>query len=165
MKAFPSVVTGLVAGVALAASVVTVAQPFGGMGPGFGPGMGMGPGHGPMANVDPATMAESRLADMKSLLKITASQETAWQAFASASKQQAASMQAMRKEMWESGGNAADRMALRTTMMQQRSDGMAAVSSAFNALYAVLTPEQKAIADQSFGMHGPRGRGFHGPAG
>jgi hypothetical protein len=39
---------------------------------------------------------------------------------------------------------------------------MATMANAFNALYGVLTSEQKTIADQSVGMM--RGRGMrHGP--
>jgi periplasmic protein CpxP/Spy len=160
MKKLSSVVTGVVAGVALAVAAVTYAQPFGGMGPGFGPGMGMGPGHGPMAGVDPAAIADSRLSDMKTLLKITPEQETAWAAFAATAKQQAVSMQAARAQMWDSAGTAPDRMAARTQVMQQRTAGMATMTTALNALYAVLTPEQKATADQNFGMAGHRGMGF-----
>jgi Spy/CpxP family protein refolding chaperone len=42
--------------------------------------------------------------------------------------------------------------------MQQRGAAMATMSNAFNTLYAALTPEQKAIADQSFGKRGHRGK-------
>jgi len=43
---------------------------------------------------------------------------------------------------------------------------MATMTNAFGALYAVLTPEQKAIADQNIGMMGHRGmRGFGPRAG
>jgi Spy/CpxP family protein refolding chaperone len=173
MKRIYSVAAGLVAGVALAVAAVTYAQPFGGMGPGAGPGMGpgyahgmgMGPGHGPMANVDPTTFVTSRLADFKTQLKITTDQDAAWQAFADAAKQQATGMQAMRAQMQAGSGTAPERMALRASAMQQRAEGMTAMSKAFNALYAALTPEQKTIADQHFGTLGPRGRHFGPRAG
>ncbi len=155
-----TLITGLVAGVALAVAAATYAQPYGGMGQGFGPGMGMGPGHGPMAGVDPAAMADSHLSDLKAQLKINTSQEAAWQAFATQAKAQAASMQAMRAQMQQDTGTAPERMAQRTTAMQQRAAGMATMTNAFGALYAVLTPEQKVIADQNVGMMGHRGMGF-----
>ena len=41
----------------------------------------------------------------------------------------------------------------------------ATMTDAFGALYAVLTPEQKAIADQNVGMMGRHGAGFRGGAG
>ena len=171
MKKIYAVAAGLVAGVALAVAAVTHAQPFGGMGPGAGPGTGpgfahgMGPGHGPMGNVDPSTMADTRLADLKTQLKITAEQDTAWQAFADAAKQQASGMQALRAQMQAGSGTAPERMAQRASAMQQRAAGMTTMSKAFDALYGVLTPEQKTIADQHFGTMGPRGMRFGPHAG
>jgi len=122
--------------------------------------MGMGPGHGPMAAVDPATMVDSHLSYMKTQLKITTDQESAWQAFATAAKQQAAGMQALHTQMWDTTGIAPDRMALHAQAMQQCATSMAAMTDAFKALYAVLTPEQQAIADQNFGMACHRGMPF-----
>ena len=162
MKRTHTLIAGVVAGVSLALAAATFAQPYGGMGQGYGPGMGMGPGHGPMAGVDRAAMAESHLADLKAQLKITSAQEAAWQTFTAQTKQQAASKQAMRAQMQESAGTAPERMGQRATAMQQRAAGMATMTNAFNALYAVLTPEQKAIADQNVGMMGGRGM-RHGP--
>jgi Spy/CpxP family protein refolding chaperone len=156
MKKIYAVAAGLVAGVALAVAAVTHAQPSGGMGPGFA--HGMGPGHGPMANVDPAARAESRLTDLKAQLKISTTQEPAWQTFADAAKQQATGMQAMHARMQAGSGTAPERMAQRASAMQQRAEGMATMSKALDALYAVLTPEQKTIADQHFGTMGRHGR-------
>jgi Spy/CpxP family protein refolding chaperone len=160
-----TLIAGLVAGLALAVAAATYAQSSGGMGHGCGPGMGMGPGHGPMAGVDPAAMADSRLSDLKAQLKINTSQESAWQTFATQAKAQAASMQAMRAQMQQDTGTAPERMAQRTAAMQQRAAGMATMTDAFGALYAVLTPEQKAIADQNVGMMGHHGMGFGRRAG
>jgi Spy/CpxP family protein refolding chaperone len=167
MKRNHTLIAGVVAGVALSVAAATYAQPFGGMGHGYGPGMGMGPGHGAMAGVNHAAMADARLSDLKAQLKITTGQEAAWQAFATQAQAQAASMQAMHAQMQPGTGTAPERMAQRTAAMQQRAAGMAAMTNAFSALYAVLTPEQKAIADQNVGMMGPGGmhRGFGARAG
>jgi periplasmic protein CpxP/Spy len=165
MKRTHTLIAGLVAGAALAVAAATYAQPFGGMGYGYGPGMGMGPGHGPMAGVDPSVMVDTRLGDLKTQLKIAPAQEAAWQAFAAQAKQQAASMQAIRAEMQNDAATASERMAQRTTAMQQRGAAMATMTNAFNALYVVLTAEQRAIADQNFGMMGHRGMRFGGRAG
>jgi hypothetical protein len=51
------------------------------------------------------------------------------------------------------------RMASNTAWMTQRLAGMQAVTTALSDLYAVLTPEQRTVADQSFGAVGPRGYG------
>jgi Spy/CpxP family protein refolding chaperone len=165
MKKLHVVLAGLVAGVSLSVAVVTQAQPFGGMGPGNGQGMGMRGGHGMMAAGDRAAYHDARLAAMKTQLQINTSQEAAWQSFAAAAKQQSATMQALRTQMQQSTLTAPERMAQRTAMMQQREAAMVPMTNAFNALYAVLTPEQKAIADQGFGMKGGRGMGFGPRAG
>jgi protein CpxP len=157
MKKIHTVLAGVVAGVSLAVATATFSQPFGGMGHGPGPGMGHGQGHGPMAGADPSVRVDSHLSDLKAQLKITAAQETAWQAFTAAAKQQAAGMQAMHAQMQQDSGTAPERMAQHAAAMQQRGAAMATMSAAFGSLYAVLTPEQKAVADQHAGMMSHRG--------
>ena len=169
MNKYPSIVAGIVASVALIVATASNAQPFNGMGQGPGQGMGMGigmgPGHGRMGGGDPSAIAESRLTDLKTQLKISAAQEAAWQAYAAQAKQQAAAMQALRAQMNQGAATAPERMAQQTAMMQQRSAAMTARNTAFSALYAVLTPEQKTIADKSFGQMGQRGMRFGHHAG
>jgi Spy/CpxP family protein refolding chaperone len=152
------VAAGLVAGVALAVAAATYAQPSGGPGYDCGPEMGMGRGHGPMAGGDPAVMVESRMTELKAQLKITPAQDAAWQAYAAQARSQAASMQAMRGQMQEDTGSAPERMAKRTAAMQQQLAGMTRMTETLTALYAVLTPDQKAVADQNLGMMGGGGR-------
>jgi Spy/CpxP family protein refolding chaperone len=74
-------------------------------------------------------------------------------------------MQAMRAQMQASAGTAPEQMAQREAAMQQRAASMATMANAFDALYAVLTPEQKSIADQNGGMMGHRGMRFGARAG
>ena len=167
--------TGLTLG--LAAAVVN-AHPHGygpgygmGQGPGYGMGMGYGPGMGrgmgPRGYGNPGAMADARLAYLKSELKITSGQETAWKAFADNAKQQAEAMQALRTTMQGSTqATAPERMELRNKVMKQRQEQMEKSTAAFKDLYAALTPEQKTIADQRFGAghgFGPGHRG--GPGG
>ena len=167
MNKIQTTLTGAVVVGALAFGTPVLADQGEGMGHGFGQGMGIGMGmgirhshgHGKMDGADPSARVESHLSDMKAQLKITTAQEPAWQAFSAAAKQRAAGMQAMHTQMQHDSGNAADRMAQHSTMMQQRSAGMIATSDAFKALYAALTPEQKAVADQSFGKMAHRGKG------
>jgi hypothetical protein len=128
----------------------------------------MGRGMGPQAYGNPGAAVESRLAALKSDLKISSEQETAWQAYASKAKQQAEAMQALMTTMQGSTqASVPERLALRTEMMKKRQEGMEGMTSSFKDLYAVLTTEQKAIADQRVGgfgpMAGPEFRG--GPGG
>jgi hypothetical protein len=108
-----------------------------GMGPGMmghGPAMGPGMGMGRMAGVDPAQHA-TRMAEFKAALKITAEQEPAWSKFEATMRQQAEARQ-------------------RETMQKLHAERDAARAE----LFAVLTPEQKALADRA-----PQGRhGRHG---
>lgn len=147
-----------------------------GMGSGGGPGsmMGYGPmGHGPMgygmgpqAYGNPSAMADARIAYMKSELKITAAQESAWKAFADQAKQQAEAMQAlMTSAQGSAQATAPERLELRNQIMKKRQEQMEKGSAAFKDLYAVLSPEQKALADQGFGpgMMGGRGWAFNRP--
>ncbi|MGV0952386.1 MAG: Spy/CpxP family protein refolding chaperone, partial [Azonexus sp.] len=88
--------------------------------------------------------------------KITADQESAWQAFSGKVRQQAEAMQAMRGKMQNVAGSVPERMDQRSEMMRQRMGAMDSMNAAIKDLYAVLSPEQKAIADQRFGMMGGR---------
>ena len=186
------ILAGAVVAAALAAAggfSTANAQPAG-YGPGNcaqgGPGM-MGPGHGPhhgaMGNSpgagrgsmrhgmwsNPAARVEGHLAALKVELKITPNQEPAWQAFTAKARKQAESMIARRTEMFTkvSAANlsAPERLAQRTEFMKQGVAGMESMSAAVADLYAVLTPEQKTIADQLLArgpMGGAGGRGFGG---
>jgi hypothetical protein len=144
-----------------------------GMGPGAGPGpmgggpMGYGPmgqGMGPQAYGNPAAAAEWRLSGLKSELKITAAQESAWKTFSDQAKQQAEAMQALMSTVQGSAqATAPERMELHNQIMKKRQEQMEKRTAAFKDLYAVLTPEQKALADQHMGMRGGRGMAFNRP--
>lgn len=160
----------------LAAAGAALAHPGGGMGmydgqgmgmgrgPGMGPGMmGHGPAMGPgmgmgrMQGGDTAALAASRLAEFKTALKITAAQEPAWSKFEAATRQQAEARQAMRSAMQAQpadGKAPADWTAQRDKMLKLHTERDAARAE----LFAVLTPEQKALADrQPAGRHGRHG--------
>ena len=168
--------------------------PYGGPGAGYGPGagrgaMGYGPGagrggpgtmhRGPGAGrggmwSNPAAAVEGHLAALKVELKITPEQDTAWQAFTAKARQQAETMPAHRAQMvaqmQATDQPAPERLTQRTEFAKQRIAGMETMTAAVKDLYAVLTPEQKAIADRQLargpmagggrGMGG--GRGFRG---
>jgi hypothetical protein len=137
-----------------------------GMGPrgGYGPHAGagwMGP-RGFGAGVNPESNAEARLAYLKTELKITADQDAAWNAYGAAVKQQAAQMQAFRTAMFNTQ-TPQERIALHTEHAKQRATGFEALEKGMRELYAVLSADQKALADvylgrMRVGQAGPRGR-------
>jgi hypothetical protein len=131
---------------------------------GAGPGMmGMHPGMmgwGPQAmqGADFAAVFDSRLAASKAELKITAEQESAWQAYATQLKTRFETMQAFRASMHAAApaGNAAERTEQHAAMMKQRAAMAEQTAKAVKDLYAALSPEQRAIADQRLFAMGPR---------
>ena len=144
---------------------------MGGYGPGFGMGPGMMGGYGPGFGMHAWGYADEGLAALKSELGITDKQDGAWQAFAKNAKQQQEGRQAWFSKLQEtrSAGSAPERLAQQTEFMKQRQTDMEASAKALKDLYAALTPEQKAIADQRFGGFGPGygagyGRGGRGYA-
>lgn len=140
-----------------------------GPGPGYGRGYGMGPQG--MFDGYPGT-AEERLAGVKSELGITAKQETAWQTFVKSANQRDESREAWFAKMREArpAGSLPERLAQQDEMFKQHQSERQATTAALKDLYAALTPEQKAIADQRFGGFGPGygagyGRGYGGGPG
>jgi hypothetical protein len=140
--------------------------PRGGHGPGMMMGWGGGPrgGFGPgFAGANPAERADARLAFLKNELKITEGQQAAWNAYATQVKTQASTMEAFRTQQPAAADSAAERIAQHAQRMKLRGTQAEAMSAAVKDLYATLTPEQKAIADQHFGgfrvSQGGRGYG------
>ena len=141
---------------------------YGGMGYGPGAGMwgGMGAGMGGwMSAAEASTVVGSRLAGVKSELKITSGQEPAWSAFEKQTVQQVESMQALRQQMQEKMHGAtpatpAEFAALRDAMFKLREANADAHAKVVKDLYAALTPEQRAIADGA--LYGPAFGGGYG---
>jgi hypothetical protein len=128
-------------------------------GPGMGPGMMgrngmMGRGMmGPGMMMGYGPEMEGQLAYMRAELGITDAQKAAWDAYADAIKSRSTTMQGMHTAMVQSmqTGSALERMEARTNAMQTMVDSMKAIKPATEALYKVLTDEQKKKADQLLG--------------
>ena len=114
------------------------------------PGM-MGQGMGP-SNIN--AQLEGRLAYLKAELDITDAQATAWKEYAGALKARISGMQSMHQEMMAAmqAGTALDRVKAHAKMMESMVANMKAVTPALEALYKVLSDEQKKKADQLLGM-------------
>jgi len=136
---------------------------------GYGPGMmGGGPrgGYGPGAayGAGPTDRAEARLSFLKNELKITADQEAAWDAYAKQVKTRAETMQAFHAQGPITAETPAERIEQHASRMKLRADQEQTMGGVVKDLFAVLTPEQKTIANQYFGgtrigQAGPRGYG------
>jgi hypothetical protein len=109
----------------------------------MGPGMMMG--YGPMM--------EGRLAYLKAELGITEAQTEAWNGYVSAVKARTSTMQSMHTTMMQAmqSGSAVERMQAHTQAMESMVESMKALTPATEALYKVLSDEQKKKADLLLG--------------
>ena len=140
---------------------------YGGQRGGYGPGATAGApcegfGPGAAAGAGPVERSEQRLSFLKNELKITPEQQSAWNAYTEHAKAQAATMEAFHAQPAAAAQTPAERSELRAERMNLRAKQVTAMSAAVKDLYAVLTPEQKAVADLHFGgrrisQAGPRG--------
>lgn len=98
-------------------------------------------------------MVEGRLAYLKGELNITEEQKPVWDAYASAVGSRVETMQGIHQSMMETmrNGSATARMDARIAAMEAMLESMKALKPATEGLYAVLTPEQKAVADDLIG--------------
>jgi hypothetical protein len=161
----------LVSGLAISAMFPAMAQQGQQQAPMMGPGGMMNPGHGSMMGgqgrgtgggmmggkggvmghgmggmlMGSVPMMEGRLAYIKADLGITAAQEQTWNAYADAVRARHTAMQSIHDDMAKAteSGNAVDRMAM--------VDSLKTLKPATEALYAVLTDDQKKEADQLLG--------------
>lgn len=102
---------------------------------------------------------------IKARLELKPEQMTAWNAFEKASDEantksnaRCATLPAELKDR----PNYVDRLSMEEDAMKARVASIEAVKPTLAALYAVLTPEQKAILDRPHGMAGGREMGRHG---
>ena len=121
------------------------------MGPGtwgpWGPGM-----TGRQPRMD--AIVGGRLAYLEGELDITDAQTEAWKAYAEAVGARVDLMQGMWQSMIGAmrQGTAIERMDARIASMESMLEAMKALKPATEKLYAVLTDEQKKVADQLIGM-------------
>ncbi len=99
-------------------------------------------------------LADSRLAHLKTELKITDAQADVWKTYTEAVKGRATVMQGMRTTMMDAmdKGSAVDRMDIRIKSMEAMVESMKAIKPATEKLYVALTAEQKKAADELIGI-------------
>jgi len=127
-------------------------------------GMGMmGPGNmcagmqgmmGPGTKMNFGPMMEGRLAYIRAELGVTEAQISAWNDYASAVKARGTTMQDMRTAMAQATetGSALDRLDAHTKMMESLVESLKALRPTTEALYKVLSADQKKKADLLLGM-------------
>ncbi|MGZ9159208.1 MAG: Spy/CpxP family protein refolding chaperone [Nitrospira sp.] len=141
------------------------APPIQNMPPGrmMSPGSGMPMMGGParMGMMGMADHVEGRIAFLKAELRITEAQMPQWNAFSDTLRENARRMREMSSTMMQDGMgqvSAPDRLDRMEKMMTSMFEAIKATRAALAPLYAVLTDEQKKVADQL--IHGPMGMGL-----
>ena len=135
------------------------------MGSGSGMPMMGGPGRMGDGMMGMADHVEGRIAFLKAELNIAEAQMTQWNAFADALRENARRMSGMPAMMMQGGMmsrdgasvSAPDRLDRMEKMLTTMLETIKATRTALSPLYAVLTEEQKKVADQL--IHGPMGMG------
>jgi hypothetical protein len=107
-----------------------------------------------MATID---HVEGRIAFLRTELKITDAQSTAWNAFADALRTNAKSLGEVRASLVPQAGGAqqslVDRLALQEKWLTARLEGTRAIKSALTNLVSTLSDEQKKTADELLAPH------------
>lgn len=102
-----------------------------------------------------APIAEKRIGALKTKLMITAAQEPQWAAFASVMRQNAIHISQLGAGLAQSGSQKApDEMRAYTEVARAQAEDLNRLIGPFEALYAVMTPEQQANADRTFSQPG-----------
>jgi Spy/CpxP family protein refolding chaperone len=165
MKARNTLLTIAVAGAmgALATAALAHGPGWGGansaMATGAGPMMGMG-GMGMRGGPNPE-FAQARLDQLEAALKLQPNQLAAWTAYEARVKAQVDERVKMREAMQNLQGDPQALADQRVAWMKQRAQAAEEINGLRKALYATLTPEQKATFDQF--RPGPGGMAGYGP--
>ena len=158
-----AILAGAIAAATLfaAPSFAQMYGPPGSMPPGGGPspGPGMQRGYGPPSAQD----VDRDLGELHTRLALKPEQESTWQGFANAVRQQTRQMQSMRGSMLRPAATAPERLTQMARFEQQRAAGMAAVAQAMTKLYGTLDENQRAIVDEEFPAPSGPGMGGGGP--
>jgi hypothetical protein len=125
-------------------------------GQGWGPGAMMRGGCGMMGASGPGadykTYSEGRIAFLQAELKIAEAQKPAWNAYADVLRSNSQVMLSMHKQMLEAfrqkDRTSLEWLDLRIQMMKSHLAALEALKPATEALYKVLSPEQRQNADQ-----------------
>ncbi len=106
-----------------------------------------------------AVLVERRISELQRRLKITPEQQPQWDAFTAVMRQNAMHMQALQRDRADKvmAMAAPEDMRSYADVARAHADDLQRLVPAFDALYAAMTPEQKAMADRIF--HDFQGRG------
>jgi len=112
-----------------------------------------------------ADVVEQRITDLHAKLNITDQQSKQWDAFTQTMRDNANKTDGAFRDRAQklSSMDADDAMKSYAALAQQHAENMQKLSSAFSDLYAVLSPEQKQVADAMYRNEQAKKKAAHGP--
>ena len=107
-----------------------------------------------------AVQVKRRIAGLQRRLKITPEEQPQWDAFAAVMRQNAAHIESLQHDRAEKVAtmSAPEDMRSYAEVARAHADDLQRLATAFDMLYAAMTPEQKATADRTFHEFQGRGR-------
>ncbi len=111
-------------------------------------------GQMPMMGMMSGPVLQGRLAYVKAELGITETQAAAWKNYTDAVQGRMTTMLGTHQAMWQTmqSGTAIERMSAHTQAMEAMTEALKALKPATEAVYAVLSPDQRRKADLLLGM-------------
>ena len=111
-----------------------------------------------------SAMIEKRITDLHTRLKITPMEQKPFDDFAQVMRDNAQHMEGLvqKRQPTFASGNAVEQMQGYSEMAQAHAEDVQRLTTAFAALYEVLSPDQKKAADQSFRQFANNRRGAAG---
>lgn len=140
------------------ASLLGAALLAGSLGPVVAQGASNKPPAAAAATSNKQETVEQRITSLKEALKITAAQETNWNAVATAMRENAAAMEKLvtaKRAISPASMTALDDLNTYAEFSKAHFDGLKNLISAFTTLYNSMPAEQKANADKAFESYGP----------
>jgi hypothetical protein len=140
------------------ATLVGAAVLAGSLGPVAAQGASTKPPVAAAATSNRQETVEQRITSLKAALKITAAQETNWNAVATVMRENAATMEklvAAKRAASPASMTALDDLNTYAEFSKAQYDGLKTLITAFTTLYNAMPAEQKANADKAFESYGP----------
>jgi protein CpxP len=114
--------------------------------------------HPANSDADRSMHVDKHIAELKAQLKITAAEETQWDAVAQTMRDNANNIDKAMEKRDDANGSAIDDLNAYGEVVQSHADGIKKLSAVFSTLYASMSVDQKKIADDVFAQRGHDGK-------
>lgn len=110
------------------------------------------------SDADRSMHVDKHISELKAQLKITAAEETQWDAVAQTMRDNASNIDKAMEKREEANGSAIDDLNAYGEVVQSHADGIKKLSAVFSTLYMSMSADQKKVADDVFAQRGHEGK-------